>query len=121
VAVAPAETPLGFAFAGHLTDRLGPAPAPRWRLDYTLVTETEAGAITPDQEIQRYTLAGAAAWRLTELATGTVAAQGAADGFAAYSAIGTTVATRAAERDARDRLARILADEVVTQLLAEAP
>ena len=42
------------------------------------------------------------------------------DSFTGYSATGTTVATRAAERDAYERLMTILADQIVTRLEAGA-
>ncbi|MBL3565900.1 hypothetical protein JMM59_12930, partial [Rhodovulum sulfidophilum] len=50
--------------------------------------------------------------------SGSVVQSGEVDSFTAYSATGSTVATRTAERDAYRRLMVILADEMVTRLLA---
>ncbi|WP_330449555.1 hypothetical protein FLP41_04955 [Paracoccus marcusii] len=46
--------------------------------------------------------------------------QGRVSSFTSYSTTGTTISTLAAEGDARERLALMLADQVVTRLLAAA-
>ena len=48
--------------------------------------------------------------------TGEEIARGRVENFTGYSATGTTVATLAAETDARERLMRILAEMLVTRL-----
>ena len=53
--------------------------------------------------------------RSTTVTSGTV------DSFTGYSATGSTVATRAARADAEERLTTILADQIVTRLIAAAP
>jgi len=55
---------------------------------------------------------------LRDLATGTQLLRGSVDGFSGFSLTGSTSATAAAERDARARLAVVLADKMVTQLIA---
>ncbi|MDR5652393.1 LPS assembly lipoprotein LptE [Ruixingdingia sedimenti] len=102
----------------RLEERLGRAAAPRYALDYTVTTEKIGAGITPSRAITRYTMTGAATFRLTESATGTVVAEGRVEGFTGWSATGSTVATLTAEEDARVRLMRILADRIVTRLLA---
>ena len=57
-------------------------------------------------------------WQLTERATGTRVAGGTVDSFTSYSATGSTVAGLAAEEDAYLRLMRLLADQIVSRLLA---
>ena len=52
---------------------------------------------------------------------GAVVTQGNVGGFTGYSATGSTVATTAARTDAQDRLMVILADQIVTRLIAAAP
>lgn len=48
-------------------------------------------------------------------------AQGEVSNFTSHSTVGTVIATTAAEADARGRLAVMLADQVVTRLLATVP
>jgi LPS-assembly lipoprotein len=85
-----------------------------------LSVETVSAAVTPGGAITRYDLVGRAPWRLTSPG-GAVLAQGEATAFTGYSATGTTVATTAAEADARGRLMALLADAVVTRLLILPP
>ncbi len=117
----PAATEIGFAFATRIEERLGPAPTPDFLLGHEVVVGSEGLARTPDNSILRYNIAGRARYALRRAADGAVLTSGVAESFVSYSAIGTTVATRASETDARDRLAVILADEVVTRLIAAAP
>ncbi|MRX49718.1 hypothetical protein GI374_04490 [Paracoccus sp. S-4012] len=107
-----------FAFNARLTERLGPPSAAAYGLSYSLSL-----AVTPqhrgfDDVVTRQALNGSADYTLTDLASGAVVASGQVSSFAAYEAGGTTVAALAAEADARARLATMLADEVVTRLLA---
>ena len=109
-----------FAFVARAEDRLGrPNPA-AYRLAYRITTGLDALAVTPDQEIQRYNLTGRLVYSVTDAAGETVLTRGQIDSFTAYSAIGTTVATRASERDAVRRLGVILADMLATELVATA-
>ncbi len=78
-------------------------------------------AITPDQDTTRYSLNGTASYTLTDATTRATVAQGQVSSFTSYSAVGTIIATTAAERDARQRLGTMLADQVVTRLLAAVP
>ena len=78
-------------------------------------------AITPDEVTTRFSLNGTAAYRLTDAASGAVVAQGEVSNFTSHSTVGTVIATTAAEADARGRLAVMLADQVVTRLLATVP
>lgn len=115
LADAPADSD-GFAFVARIEDRLGrPAPA-RWRLEWTLATAESPGGITAAATITRYTLTGTADWRLTPIGGGAPVAEGRAEGFTGWFTTATTVATQAAEADARQRLMTILADRVVAAL-----
>ena len=58
---------------------------------------------------------------LTDSASGAEVTRGQVSTFTSYSTTGTTIATMSAEQDAHDRLARMLADQVVTRLLAIDP
>ncbi|MEL6550615.1 MAG: LPS assembly lipoprotein LptE [Pseudomonadota bacterium] len=107
-----------FLLTRALRIRLGDVETPRFSLavDARL---TEAGSvITRTQQINRFTLTGTATYTLATT-DGAVAAEGEVRGFTAYSASGTTVATRAARADAEARLMEILADRILTALAAD--
>ncbi len=110
----------GFTYVRQLERRLGLADTPRYRLGSELsYTEEELG-ITSDQVITRYQLVGGARFTLTEIATQEIVATGRVNSFISYSGAGTPVASRAARRDAEERLMVALADQVVSRLLATA-
>ncbi|MDP2063930.1 MAG: LPS assembly lipoprotein LptE [Phaeovulum sp.] len=109
-----------FALTRRLAERLGPPDAPRYRLAYTIATAASGQAITPDNATTRFSLHGTAAFRLIAIGSGAEVLASAVEGFTSWSASGTSVATRAAEDDAHLRLMRILADQIVTRLLAAA-
>ncbi|MDO5368805.1 LPS assembly lipoprotein LptE [Paracoccus sp. (in: a-proteobacteria)] len=121
VRVADPQTADDYAFLRRLTERLGPEEAARYELAYALRIATVSQAITPDEVTTRYSLNGTAAYALTDSATGAVVAQGEVSNFSSHSTVGTVIATNAAEQDARNRLAVMLADQVVTRLLATVP
>lgn len=120
VRTADPRTPDDFAFAGRIAERLGP-DGTRYELDWRLRIAVVPQAITPDEITTRYSLNGTASYVLTEIASGRTVARGQVSSFTSYSTTGTTIATLAAEQDAHKRLARLLADQVVTRLLALDP
>lgn len=109
-----------FAFVRRITERLGPPEAEDYELAYNLRLASVPQAITTRQITTRYALNGSADFTLTRIATGQVVAQGQVNNFTSYSTTGTTIATMSAEQDAHDRLARMLADQVVTRLYGAA-
>ncbi|QBX33355.1 hypothetical protein E4191_00415 [Paracoccus liaowanqingii] len=113
------DTPIDFAFNRRLAERLGPEDAAVYDLDYRISAGVVAQAITPDEVTTRYSLNGTADFALTG-PDGAVVVQGRVSSFTSYSTTGTTISTLAAEGDARERLALMLADQVVTRLLAAA-
>lgn len=132
VAVPAPETRLGYHFTRRLEARLGRADAPRYRLEAPLTVEREGLGTTADGRTTRYQLLGRADWRLlpaapgpeTELETepetergGAPLAEGRVRAFTGYSSTGSPLAARAAERDAEERLATLLADRLVERLL----
>lgn len=121
IALAPPGDRLSFDLRARLEDRLGPAEAPLYRLDYAIRLQNTGVAITPDGSVTRYNLTGGVAWKLVEPGSGAVRLAGDAQSFASYSATGSTVAGLAAEEDALRRLMVILADQIVTRLIAAAP
>lgn len=114
------DTPDEFVFNQRISERLG-GEGSTYDLDYTLRIGVVAQGITPDEVTTRYSLNGSANFRLTDATTGTTVTQGQVSSFTSYSTTDTTVATLTAEYDARQRLARMLADQVITRLLAAAP
>ena len=105
-----------FAFNRRIGERLGPDGG-AYTLAYVLRVGAVPQGITPDEVTTRYSLNGTADFTLTDSA-GHVVTEGRVSNFTSFSATGTTVASLAADVDARERLARMLADQVVTRLLA---
>ncbi|MFC0200852.1 LPS assembly lipoprotein LptE [Paracoccus rhizosphaerae] len=113
------DTPIDFIFNRRLTERLGPEDSALYDLDYRINVGVVPQAITTDEVTTRYSLNGTADFALTGPG-GAVVTQGSVSSFTSYSTTGTTISTLAAEGDARERLAVMLADQVVTRLLAAA-
>ncbi|MFN3275767.1 MAG: LPS assembly lipoprotein LptE [Paracoccus sp. (in: a-proteobacteria)] len=113
------DTPIDFVFNRRLAERLGPDEAAVYDLDYRISVGVVAQAITPDEVTTRYSLNGTADFALTGPG-GAVVTQGRVSSFTSYSTTGTTISTLTAEGDARQRLGLMLADQVVTRLLAAA-
>ncbi|QYK41615.1 MAG: hypothetical protein KF887_00255 [Paracoccaceae bacterium] len=109
-----------FDLVARLEDRLGSPEAPLFRIDYAIRTKPLGVGITPEGAVTRYTLTGGVDWRLVEQATGVERLSGRAESFTSYSTTGSTVAALAAEEDAQARLMRILADQIVTRIIADA-
>ena len=121
IAVQAPVTREDFDFTARVESRLGRTQAAAYDLAYTLSATRESGGITATNVTTRYTLKGTATFSLTERATGTRVAGGTVKGFTSWSATGTTVAGLAAEDDAARRLSVLLADQVITRLIAAAP
>ncbi|MEM9575464.1 MAG: LPS assembly lipoprotein LptE [Pseudomonadota bacterium] len=102
----------------RLEERLGRATVPAYRLSVDVDTKREALAVNTDSNTNRFNLIGDASYVLVETATGRIVTSGEVDNFTGSSATGTTLATLAAERDARERLMTLLADQIVTRLLS---
>lgn len=112
------KTPDEFALTRRLAERLGPTKAPAYRLAYTVETRAIGQAITTDNATTRYSLSGSASYSLRDAQTDALLLNGEVSSFTSWSASGSTVSTRTAEDDAHVRLMRILADQIVTRLLA---
>ena len=117
LAAAPRDKP-AFDLVERIEERLGPSDNPRYALTYQISLEAIGVGITTDNAITRYNLTGVVDWELTDVMTRARLTGGKATNFTSYSATGSTVAGLAAEEDAAQRLTRILADQIVSQLLA---
>ena len=111
-------TKVAFDLVERLEERLGRTRQPVYLLNYSIRTVAEGQAITPNNSTTRYQLHGSATFTLRDDATNAVLTQGTVDGFTAYSAVGTRVESDSSRADALVRLMRILADRIVTQLIA---
>ncbi len=118
VAVQAPDSRAAYLLTQRLEQRLGRATAPTYLLDTGLTITQERMAVTTNNITTRFNLVGRLVYRLRDAGTGAVLNEGRVDSFTGYSATGSTVATRAAERDAQERLMTILADQLVTRLLA---
>jgi LPS-assembly lipoprotein len=103
----------------HLEQRLGYTTAARYRLSYDLTVDQRRIAVTETNTTARFNLIGEVRYRVTDANSETVLISGSATQFTGFSATGTTVATRAANEDARARLMVILGDQIVAQLCAK--
>lgn len=113
------ETIIGFRMAGRFAERLGPTDAAQFTLRASVTTSQRAASITSGGDTSRLNVFGAARWALTDNTTGLEVEAGTVEAFTSYAATGSTVATQAAQDDARARLAVLLADMIVTRILAE--
>ena len=109
-----------FALTRRLSERLGPLETARYRLAYTVKTQALGQAITPSNATTRYSLTGTVDYTLHDIGTDAVLLTGKVASFTSWSATGTVVATDSAEEDAHRRLMSMLADQIVTRLLAQA-
>ena len=116
VEVAAPESVDAFYLVQSLEGQLGRAALPEFRLSLTLSTQSQGQAITASNETTRYSLVGRVDYALTRIDGDEEVASGSVDNFTGYSATGSTVDTLAAERDARERLMLILAEQITTQL-----
>lgn len=119
VVVQEPSTQAGYLLTRHLETRLGRSgAAARYALDLGIDTREEGLAINAVGDITRFNLTGEVTYALRDTNAGTVVTSGKVHNFTAYSTIGTTVATLAAERDAVERLMVILGDQITTRLYA---
>lgn len=114
------ETPDEFDIVRQIEARLGRPNAPVYGLTITPSVDDESLTVVGARDITRFNLIGTATYKLRALGSDTDLLSGEVNSFTSYSATGTTVSTLSAERDARSRLMIILADLVITRLLAEA-
>jgi LPS-assembly lipoprotein len=110
-----------YVFSTRFEERLGRGPegapyALRLKLE---ATDQDTGT-TSAGNVNRVRLIGRALYSLNDSATGAVLHEGRTNAFTAYGTTGSTVATRAAARDARERLMMILADQVIDDLVLHA-
>lgn len=107
----------GYLLNQRLEERLGRAQVERFALSAVPVVNEFSMGTTSDGRTTRFQLRGSAKYKLVDSASAEILAEGTVESFTGYSATGTTVATLAAERDAKRRLMVILADLLIEQLM----
>ena len=121
ISVQAPETEDDFSLVARLEERLGRAGrAPSYDLGYRLNVIEDPVGVRPNQEIQRYNVIGRIDWTLTSTETGAVVGSGGFESFTSYAATGQPAAGLTAQEDAHKRLMVLLADQLVTRLVATA-
>jgi LPS-assembly lipoprotein len=124
VQVAAIDGDAGFTMRERLTQRLGEAVQPTHRLDVDLALRQVDSGTTQQSEIVTYSVIGTADIRLVPLVGGEPVLVERLTQQTAYTApVSSTsfaYASRVARQDAERRLARTLADRIVTRLAVTA-
>ncbi len=102
----------------RLEEQLGRTADPVYRLAMSLEIAIQGQAITASGDITYYSVIGSINYDLIEIGSGRSVKTGSVTNFTGYSATGNTAETLAAQRDARERLMVILADQVTRELNA---
>ena len=108
----------GYSLTKQIEKRLGRATDPRFNLGVTVTTSEATLNVDTTGNINRYNVLGLVEYTLRDTQTGQIAASGRVDSFTGYSASGTTVSAQAAKEDAQERLMIILADLLISNLIA---
>ena len=107
-----------FLLTQRIEERLGRGNDSRFGLKVDIAVRETGIAINPQGDTDRYDVLGVAKYALRDVKTGNEVVAGIVNSFASYSATGSAAASLAAERDARERLMVILADQIATRLIA---
>lgn len=118
VAVDPPGSQDSYILVRELETRLGRGTDPAYALSMVINTGDAPLAIDREGDIGRFNRVGSVEYSLRGLSNGQIITSGRVENFVGYSGSGTTVETLAGERDAQERLMRILADQIVSRLYA---
>lgn len=113
VEVAPIEGRGGWLVANALRDRLGAGGSPRYRLDVRLDDQIAGLGVRRDDSVTRERRSLRARYQLVDLTTSAVVVDTTAGSDAGIDVVGSEYATIAAENTALERLANIVADQIV--------
>lgn len=117
VQVAPIPERAGWLVRNALVDRLGGEPhSPSYRLDVQLDDDLTGFGIRGDSSVTRERRTLRARYRLVELSTGQVVLDATAGSDAGIDVVSSEYATVAAEQTAQERLAQVVADQMVARL-----
>jgi LPS-assembly lipoprotein len=110
-----------FELRDQLIERLGFLNSdPAYLLKYTSSIKSKNLTISKDNDVTRYTLQGETNFDLVDLASKKIIYSNTVVSNTAYSATAGTYPTTIAERDANVRLARDMANKIITLLLITA-
>jgi LPS-assembly lipoprotein len=117
IRVAPIPERAGWLVRNALVDRLGgEAPDPAYRLDVELDDDLIAFGIRGDAAVTRERRTLRARYRLVDLKTGEVVLDATAGSDAGIDVVSSEYATVAAEQTAQERLAGVIADQMMSRL-----
>jgi LPS-assembly lipoprotein len=117
VQVAPIPERAGWLVRNALVDRLGgEASEPGYRLEVELDDDLTAFGIRGDSAVTRERRTLRARYRLVDLSTGQVVLDATAGSDAGIDVVSSEYATVAAEQTAQERLAQVVADQMVSRV-----
>jgi LPS-assembly lipoprotein len=117
IQVAPIPERAGWLVRNALVDRLGrEAVDPSYRLEVELDDDITGFGIRGDSAVTRERRTLRARYRLVELSTGLVVLDATAGSDAGIDVVSSDYATVAAEQTAQERLAQVVADQMVSRL-----
>jgi LPS-assembly lipoprotein len=118
VQVAPIEGRVGWLVHNKLSDRLSESgsAAPQYRLDVKLDDNITGFGIRGDRAVTRERRTLRARYQLVNLSTGNVVLDATAGSDAGIDVVNSEYATVAAEQTAVERLADVVADQIVARL-----
>lgn len=117
--IAPIPDRVGFAVRSNLLERMTPSgtPAdPQYRLLVKLTQTREGVAIERDTSITRFNLQLNARYELRDFTTNKPVYTGTSQSIAAYNVVDNQFATQSAQRDAEDRVARAVSEDITLRL-----
>lgn len=117
IQVAPIPERAGWLVRNALVDRLGGETAnPSYRLEVELDDDLTAFGIRGDAAVTRERRTLRARYRLVDIGTGEVVLDATAGSDAGIDVVSSEYATVAAEQTAQERLAQVVADQMVSRL-----
>lgn len=117
IKVAPIPERAGWLVRNALVDRLGgEAKSPAYRLDVELDDDLTSFGIRGDSTVTRERRTLRARYHLVDLKTGEVVLDATAGSDAGIDVVSSEYATVAAEQTAQERLAAVIADQMVSRL-----
>ena len=112
----PIEGRNGWLVRNALTDRLGAAGSPKYRLDITLDDRIEGFGVRRDDAVTRERRTLRARYQLVDTANGAVVLDATAGSDAGIDVVSSDYATIAAENTALERLAGTVADQIIGRI-----
>ena len=118
IEVGPIDGQVGWLVRNKLIERLGEggSAAPAYRLDVTLDDDITGFGIRGDRAVTRERRTLRARYQLVSLINGTVMLDATAGSDAGIDVVSSEYATIAAEQTAAERLADVVADQIVARL-----